>query len=96
MPTVSHRMCRGPRRPFFTPKPLLTPLMIAALGVAGAARADDGASASAELLKRIERLERVATAGTLAQQATDRNLMRVIRTGMPVRNLDNEVLEVAT
>lgn len=39
-----------------TPRPILTPLMLAALGVAGAARADDAPSTD-ELLKRIERLE---------------------------------------
>lgn len=69
MPNDPHRMCRGPRRPFFTPKPLLTPLMIAALGVAGAARADDGVTASDALLKRIERLE-AANAALSTEVAT--------------------------
>ncbi|MCE2881973.1 MAG: OprO/OprP family phosphate-selective porin [Planctomycetaceae bacterium] len=44
------------RRMFVPARPLLTPLMLAALGVAGAARADDAQNAQ-ELLKRIERLE---------------------------------------
>jgi len=43
-----------------TPRPLLTPLMLAALGIAGAARAQDGSSSlpsAADLIQRIERLE---------------------------------------
>ena len=48
------------RRIVRTPRPLLTPLMLAALGIAGAARAQDGASggtSTKDLLERIERLE---------------------------------------
>lgn len=68
MPTNPHRMCRGPRAPFYTPKPILTPLLVAALGVVGAARADSGA-ASDDLLKRIERLE-AANAALSSEVAT--------------------------
>lgn len=47
------------RRIVRTPRPLLTPLMLAALGIAGAARAQDGGAAvsNKDLLDRIERLE---------------------------------------
>lgn len=69
MPTVSHRMCRGPRAPFYTPKPLLTPLMIAALGVVSIARADGAAASDDELMKRIERLE-AANAALATEVAT--------------------------
>jgi hypothetical protein len=69
MPTVSHRKCRGPRAPFYTPKPLLTPLMIAALGVASIAKADNAPAVTDELLKRIERLE-AANAALSSEVAT--------------------------
>ena len=47
------------RRIVRTPRPLLTPLMLAALGIAGVARAQDGGGAvtNKDLLDRIERLE---------------------------------------
>lgn len=48
------------RRIVRTPRPLLTPLMLAALGIAGVARAQDGAATATstkDLLDRIERLE---------------------------------------
>jgi hypothetical protein len=48
------------RRIARTPRPLLTPLMLAALGIASVARAQDGASqapSAKELMERIERLE---------------------------------------
>ncbi len=58
MPTHSHRTCSS-RRLGRMPGPLWTPLMLAALGIAGAARAGDAPAASdvSELLKRIEKLE---------------------------------------
>jgi len=62
MPTETRRTCTSVRKFIRTPRPLLTPLMIAALGLAGAARADDGAlpaggPSAAELIQRIEKLE---------------------------------------
>lgn len=46
------------RRMIRTPRPLLTPLMLAALGIAGAARAQDSTvPSSKDLLERIEKLE---------------------------------------
>jgi hypothetical protein len=61
MPTTRELTLATARRITRTPRPLLTPLMLAALGIAGAARAQDGAATSApstkELLERIERLE---------------------------------------
>ena len=56
MPTETRRTCTSVRSFIRTPRPLLTPLMLAALGLAGAARADDGLGA-AELIQRIEKLE---------------------------------------
>ena len=58
MPQTTHRMCLSPSRFVRTPAPLLTPLVLAALGIAGVARADQPSPAATdELLKRIERLE---------------------------------------
>lgn len=59
MPTHEHRTCASLRRLYRTPRPLLTPLMLAALGLAGAARAGDspGPASPPDLLKRIEALE---------------------------------------
>lgn len=72
MPTQTHRTCtptcRSTRNGRFSrsshagsriPGPLWTPLMLAALGIAGAARAGDAPSATdvGELMKRIEKLE---------------------------------------
>lgn len=70
MPTATHRKCSNARRLFFTPKPIVTPLMLAALSLAGVARADDGATAlNADLIKRIERLE-AANAALSTEVAT--------------------------
>jgi hypothetical protein len=59
MPTVTHRTCTPVRTLFRTPRPLLTPLMLAALGIAGTVRAADVTTGdgAAALLGRIERLE---------------------------------------
>jgi len=58
MPQNTHRMCLSPRRFFRTPAQILTPLVLAAVGASGIARADHTAALSNdELLKRIERLE---------------------------------------
>lgn len=57
MPQSTHRTCTT-QRLFRAPRPLLTPLMLAALGLAGVARADDGKVPGVpELLERIEKLE---------------------------------------
>lgn len=56
MPTDSISRANRPRF-IRTPRPLLTPLMLAALGVTGAARAADAPTPADELLQRIERLE---------------------------------------
>ena len=60
MPYTAEPNSATVRRIIRTPRPLLTPLMLAALGIAGAARAQDGGSSvpsTKELLDRIERLE---------------------------------------
>ena len=60
MPYTAELNSATVRRIIRTPRPLLTPLMLAALGIAGAARAQDGGSSvpsTKELLDRIERLE---------------------------------------
>jgi hypothetical protein len=58
MPTNEHRKCASIARSIRTPRPLLTPLMLAALGIAGIARADEpSAPPVGELIKRIEALE---------------------------------------
>ena len=59
MPATQETNAATLRRMIRTPRPLLTPLMLAALGIAGAARAQDSAStpSTADLIQRIERLE---------------------------------------
>lgn len=60
MPQAPQMNAATLRRMIRTPRPLLTPLMLAALGIAGAARAQDGSAAApstADLIQRIERLE---------------------------------------
>lgn len=59
MPSITHRTCAPARKLFRTPRPLLTPLMLAALGIVGSARAADVGKSdpSVDLLNRIERLE---------------------------------------
>jgi len=60
MPQAPQMNAATLRRMIRTPRPLLTPLMLAALGIAGAARAQDGSStapSTADLIQRIERLE---------------------------------------
>ena len=60
MPTTQVMNSSTIRRIARTPRPLLTPLMLAALGIASVARAQDGASqapSAKELMERIERLE---------------------------------------
>lgn len=56
---MNHQKTRATiRRIARTPRPLLTPLMLAALGIAGVARAQDSSAPSAqELMQRIEKLE---------------------------------------
>lgn len=57
MPTKQHRTCATLRRLYRIPRPLLTPLMLAALGLAGVARAQDASPSVDDLVKRIEALE---------------------------------------
>lgn len=57
MPNTAHRTCPDARNRFFACRPLRAPLVLAALSLCGVARADAGAGANDELLKRIERLE---------------------------------------
>ena len=59
MPATQEMNAATLSRMIRTPRPLLTPLMLAALGIAGAARAQDSASipSTADLIQRIERLE---------------------------------------
>ena len=56
MPQMTHATRATVRRFFRTPRPILTPMMIGALGLGGAARAQE-VPETAELLRRIEALE---------------------------------------